>query len=355
MSQTIDRSWSYVQMALENEYRGGVRFGVSLAPSYVESHAEYRPAFSGMMQRLTDEYTVDSFGVLGATVTHVGLRPGMPVTNWISGMSKSMDRLPTRGNLFLGIVLQAHYPSLRLDSVRQRTLAEMLRRGWTTVFSDGSLRVRRRRVDTLVLITHLWDVTSLRNSQSCLTQPPSLWMRAAAQDDTSEPTTPDLETSAHLLGYYRSNVTRTFLSMTMAVMRYRLDESHSQSSRAMGVRCVEGHPTSFADTCSSVVRRGTRGGFDGRSLTPWFSKRGAVFTYEDRSSVTAKMKGCLHVFRSLGEPRFGWALFDIEQELLHAEECDLEPVRPAAHGRIRTVRAILDAQGRTARRRRRRR
>ncbi|KAL3172688.1 hypothetical protein MRX96_012740 [Rhipicephalus microplus] len=340
-------------MALENEYRGGVRFGVSLAPSYVESHAEYRPAFSGMMQRLTDEYTVDSFGVLGATVTHVGLRPGMPVTNWISGMSKSMDRLPTRGNLFLGIVLQAHYPSLRLDSVRQRTLAEMLRSqieplrqvhpasqiGWTPWCSSPTCGTSRR----------------CGTAQSCLTQPPSLWMRAAAQDDTSEPTTPDLETSAHLLGYYRSNVTRTFLSMTMAVMRYRLDESHSQSSRAMGVRCVEGHPTSFADTCSSVVRRGTRGGFDGRSLTPWFSKRGAVFTYEDRSSVTAKMKGCLHVFRSLGEPRFGWALFDIEQELLHAEECDLEPVRPAAHGRIRTVRAILDAQGRTARRRRRRR
>ncbi|KAH7975792.1 hypothetical protein HPB52_005348 [Rhipicephalus sanguineus] len=123
----------------------------------------------------------------------------------------------------------------------------------------------------------------------------------------------------------------------------------------MGMPCVEGHPTSFADTCSSVVRRGTRGGFDGRSLTPWFSKRGAMFTYEDRSSIAAKVKGCLHVFRSLGEHRFGWALFDIEQELLRAEDCDLELVRPAAHGRIRTARAILDAQGRTARRRRRRR
>ncbi|KAL1441133.1 hypothetical protein MTO96_008874 [Rhipicephalus appendiculatus] len=331
-------------MALENEYRGGVRFGVSLAPAYVQAHSEYRPAFGGMMQRLTDEYAVDSFGVLGATVTHMGLRPGMPATNWIAGMSKSMERLPIRGNLFLGLVLEAHYPSLRLDSVRQRALAETLRS-----------QIEPLRVDTLVLITHLWDATSLQSSQSCLTQPPSLWMRAASQDDTSKPTMPDLETSAHILGYYNSNVTRTFLSMTMAVMRYRLRESRSQSSHVMGVHCVEGHPTSFADTCSSVVRRGTRGGFDGRSLTPWFSKKGAVFTYEDRSSVAAKMKGCLHVLRSLGEPRFGWALFDIEQELLRAEDCDLELVRPAAHGRIRTVRAILDAQGSTARRRRRRR
>ncbi|XP_075526458.1 uncharacterized protein LOC142558188 [Dermacentor variabilis] len=184
-------------------------------------------------------------------------------------------------------------------------------------------------------------------------------MRAASNDDTSKPTTPDLETSAHILGFFKSNVTRPFLSMTMAVMRYRMQESGSQSAYVMGVPCVEGHPTSFADTCSSVVRRGTRGGFDGRSLTPWFAKKGAVFTYEDRSSIAAKMKGCLHVLRSLGQLRTGWALFDIEQELLRAEDCDLELVRPAAHGRIRTVRAILDALGRSAnpraRRRRRRR
>ncbi|KAH6923286.1 hypothetical protein HPB50_026187 [Hyalomma asiaticum] len=329
------------RMALENEYRGSVRFGVSLSPAYVESHGDYRPAFGGMMQRLADEYAVDSFGVLGATVSHMGLRPGQPATNWIAGISKSMDRLPIRGNLFVGLVLEAHYPSLRLDSARQRTLAETL------------------RVDTLVLVTHLWDTASLQRSESCLTRPPSLWMRAASHDDTSKPTTPDLETSAHILGFLNSNVTRAYLSMTMAVMRYRLDESRSQSSYVMGVPCVEGHPTSFAETCSSVVRRGTRGGFDGRSLTPWFSKKGAMFTYEDRSSIAAKMKGCLHVLRSLGERRFGWALFDIEQELLHAEDCDLELVKPAAHGRIRTVRAILDAQGRApnppARRRRRRR
>ncbi|KAH7975793.1 hypothetical protein HPB52_005349 [Rhipicephalus sanguineus] len=205
-------------MALENEYRGEVRFGVSLAPAYVESHREYRPAFGGMMQRLTDEYAVDSFGVLGATVSHMGLRPGMPATNWIAGMSKSMDRLPIRGNLFLGVVLEAHYPSLRLDSVRQRTLAETLRSQM-----EPLRQVHHRpgliAVDTLVLITHLLDVTSLQSSQSCLTQPPSLWMRSASQDDTSKPTTPDLETSAHILGYFNSNATRTFLSMTMAVMR----------------------------------------------------------------------------------------------------------------------------------------
>lgn len=334
-------------MALENEYRGSVRFGVSLSPAYVESHSDYRPAFGGMMQRLADEYAVDSFGVLGATVSHMGLRPGQAATNWIAGISKSMDRLPIRGNLFVGLVLEAHYPSLRLDSARQRTLAETLRS-----------QTEALRVDTLVLVTHLWDTASLQRSESCLTRPPSLWMRAASHDDTSKPTTPDLETSAHILGFLNSNVTRAFLSMTMAVMRYRLDESRSQSY-VMGAPCIEGHPTSFAETCSSVVRRGTRGGFDSRSLTPWFSKKGAMFTYEDRSSIAAKMKGCLHVLRSLGERRFGWALFDIEQELLHAEDCDLELVKPTAHGRIRAVRAILDAQGRApnppARRRRRRR
>ncbi|XP_054924625.1 uncharacterized protein [Dermacentor andersoni] len=344
----ISAYMTFRKMAQENEHRGRVRFGVSLSPAYVESQSEYRPALGGMMQRLADEYAVDSFGVLGVTVSHMGLRPGLPASNWIAGMSNSMDRLPARNHLFLGLVLEAHYPSLRLDSVRQRALAETLRS-----------QTEALRVDTLVLITHLWNATSLQHSESCLTQPPSLWMRAASSDDTSKPTTPDLETSAHILGFFKSNVTRTFLSMTMAVMRYRMEESGSQSAYVMGAPCVEGHPTSFADTCSSVVRRGTRGGFDGRSLTPWFSKKGAVFTYEDRSSIAAKMKGCLHVLKSLGQLRTGWALFDIEQELLRAEDCDLELVRPAAHGRIRTVRAILDALGRSAnpraRRRRRRR
>ncbi|XP_070396215.1 nucleolar protein dao-5-like [Dermacentor albipictus] len=344
----ISAYMTFRKMAQENEHRGRVRFGVSLSPAYVESQPEYRPALGGMMQRLADEYAVDSFGVIGLTVSHMGLRPGLPATNWIAGMSNSMDRLPARNHLFVGLVLAAHYPSLRLDSVRQRTLAETLRS-----------QTEALRVDTLVLITHLWDAASLQRSESCLTQPPSLWMREASSDDTSKPTTPDLETSAHILGFFKSNVTRTFLSMTMAVMRYRVEESGSQSSHVMGVPCVEGHPTSFAVTCSSVLRQGTRGGFDGRSLTPWFAKKGAVFTYEDRSSIAAKMKGCLHALRSLGQLRTGWALFDIEQELLRAEDCDLELVRPAAHGRIRAVRAILDALGRAAnphaRRRRRRR
>ncbi|KAH7974546.1 hypothetical protein HPB49_016512 [Dermacentor silvarum] len=169
-------------MAQENEFRGGVRFGVSLSPAYVESQSEYRPAFGGMMQRLADEYAVDSFGVLGAKVSHMGLRPGLPATNWIAGMSKSMDRLPARNHLFVGLVLEAHYPSLRLDSVRQQTLAETL------------------RVDTLVLITHLWDATSLQSSESCRTQPPSLWMRAATHDDTSKPTMPDLVSYTYITG-----------------------------------------------------------------------------------------------------------------------------------------------------------
>ncbi|XP_077496497.1 uncharacterized protein LOC144107380 [Amblyomma americanum] len=330
----ISAYMTFRKMAQENEHRGSVRFGVSLSPQYVESHAEYRPAFGGMMQRLGDEYAVDSFGVMGVRLSHMGMRPGLPATNWISGMSASMENLPVHNYLFVGVVLEAHYPSLRLDGVRQRTLAETLRAQMETL-----------RVNALVLVTHLWDTGALQNSQTCLTQPPSLWMRAASSDDSSKATTPDLETSARILGFFKSNVTRTFLSMTMAVLRYRLEDSHSPPARIMGASCIEGHPTSFTETCSSVVRRGTRGGFDGRSLTPWFAKNGALFAYEDRSSIAAKMKGCLHVLRSLGEQRAGWALFDIEQELLHADDCDLDLVRPAAHGRIRAVRNILDAHG----------
>ncbi|XP_075526792.1 uncharacterized protein LOC142558544 [Dermacentor variabilis] len=123
----ISAYMTFRKMAQENEHRGRVRFGVSLSPAYVESQSEYRPALGGMMQRLADEYAVDSFGVLGLTVSHMGLRPGLPATKWIAGMSNSMDRLPARNHLFVGLVLEAHYPSLRLDSGRQRALALTLR------------------------------------------------------------------------------------------------------------------------------------------------------------------------------------------------------------------------------------
>ncbi|XP_077547739.1 uncharacterized protein LOC144159986 [Haemaphysalis longicornis] len=303
-----------------------VRFGVSLSPAYVEAHPEYQPSVGSMMQRLEDEYGIDSIGVLGARVTPMGLRPGLAITKWITGLSSVQD--PRRQQLFLGIVLEAHYPSLRLDSDRQRTLARTL-----------STQMEALRVDLLVLITHLWNVASLHDATKCVTQPTSRWTRQATEDKM-QATAPDLETSARILGYFKSNATRTFLSMTMAVIRFKLNQNLGKHP-VLGSSCLEARTTSFSETCSSTVRHGTRGGFDSRSLTSWFANTDSLFSYEDRASITAKMKGVLHVLQSEGNVHTGWALFDIQHELLRPEDCDLQFPGMDEHWRLRAVRDTL--------------
>ncbi|CAN7976504.1 unnamed protein product, partial [Ixodes persulcatus] len=105
--------------------------------------------------------------------------------------------------------------------------------------------------------------------------------------------------------------------------------------------CVESRLTSYLETCTLSERGSSVDGYDNRSMTPWFAKASTLLVYDDKDSLSNKVKLCLQFLSR--QPKIGWALFNIDEEVFRRDDCDMPTTRVTDYGRIKAVRNIMDA------------